>query len=1182
MSISRDTFDPTRNYKRVRFHQDRDLLDSELNELQDIQDLQRRQISDMLFKEGAIVDGLGVTVADNILTIESGHIYIDGRIESASATALTYDSTKSSGADYVYAELIKYNYGYTLDAGLINPATGEPTAEREKWVVQLRATDTTNQTLPINATERKVVPIYKFDRETGAVTPTVQEKSNLRLQDMVGTLPGSRITVASITEDQLSFAAAEGLNSLLQNMAERTYDQAGSYLVKGFDSFVGTVNESAVEVITNAGRAYIQGFRLQRDLPLSTLVPKSVATKSVRGEQKTFSSAIRLYPVNNTPLKQSTQVEAIVEITANVTRGSVGSGEDLLEPNPVVRILEVSQGATIFRESIDWQQLGNYIDWLGSGSEPAIGTTYAVRWTYTKQLVKEVDYVDGGWFGVQSHPVTGEYFYFVTAVNAAGETAFIPSQVVSRVTGLHQINKLSWLPVVGATGYRVYRATQNTQRTDFSRLVNLGAEAISYVDDGVDEQMGFNPPPSSSTTLIMSSVSIDLGNLSVINFGRSSVGDQPVAGSNCSVDYDYYLGRKDVLYATAREIKRLEGAAADFAKLPIVPEGTLALSSIDCPPNSTSLTIENFGLTRITMDQIHRILQDIEDLKYNDAQYQMHNDLQNRDSQSKKGIYSDDFSSDGQSDLYHAEWDARINAVKKFAAPARIVQSKVLEIDRPNSTATFSASLALLPSTEKILIAQDDYSEERSINPYAVYTKPPAIVQLTPNIGRRGQTGIAVEGQNFLPNKSNITVRCDGKLVVSNAVSDEVGRVSTSFVIPDSVRNGDRIVEINDGTYTAQAKLGINDPLVLTRIERITVTQIIRVPVVQIVWGMQTTSVLQDPLAQTFSFTSNRIVSAVGLYFTRRDTRTPLTVQIRGVTTGLPNNVVYAEKVVAPKEINLIGETKVIFANPFHAEANTSYAVVLLTNSSNYLVRTATLGRMGRQGIITRQAYDTGVLLESSNAETWTPLNGSDLALRIYGYTFQSQGLVRFKPITGVQFSDLNLDEYSAIPEGTSLIWEYSLDGGLTWDAIVPAEEERLPNIAAQVMLRVRLSTTGSVDSPALNFHDVNLLGYLNKTAGVYLTRENELSQSVSSTKVYAQMNIPSGTTVQWFATNSGGSSWEPLSIVSTRQISQEWTEYTLSRTFTDPSGRRVRYKAAMTGTPLVFPRIHSLGATLS
>jgi hypothetical protein len=54
----------------------------------------------------------------------------------------------------------------------------------------------------------------------------VQEKSNIYLHNLLGTLPGSRITVSSITEDQLSFAAAEGLNSLIQNLAERSFDQA--------------------------------------------------------------------------------------------------------------------------------------------------------------------------------------------------------------------------------------------------------------------------------------------------------------------------------------------------------------------------------------------------------------------------------------------------------------------------------------------------------------------------------------------------------------------------------------------------------------------------------------------------------------------------------------------------------------------------------------------------------------------------------------------------------------------------------------------------------------------------------------------------------------------------------------------------------------------------------------------
>ena len=1197
MSISRDTFNPEANYKRVRYHQDRDLLDSELNEQQDILHRERKKIADQLFKEGSVIGGLTVSITGNVLSVTTGLVYIDGSVEQVPGAVLTYDPAVDVGADYVYVELLKYNYGLNHDAALINPATGEPTAEREKWVLALKDYDTSDEALPNNVTERKVVAIYKFDRETGEVTTTVQEKSRMYLRDLLGTLPGDRITVASITENQLAFAAAEGLNSLLDNLAERTFDQAGSYLVQGLDSFIGGDDGESVEVITNAGRAYIQGYRLQKDLPTTTLVPKSIATKPVRGEQKTYSVGNRRYPVNSTPLKEIRQVEAIVAIVSNITRGSVGGGEDLLQPNPVVDILEVSQGATVYQEGVDWRQSGNHVDWLGSGQEPAIGTTYTVRWTYTRQMVRGSDYVDGGWFGESAHPVPAEYFYLVTAVDADGETPYDADQVVSRDTLAGEINRLTWWPVNGATGYRIYRATENTGRTDFERLADVAAAASAYVDDGVDEIGGGTPPEANTSDVTMSPVRIALDDLSLVNFGRSDVGDAPVDGSNVSIDYDYTLGRKDVIYATTGEIRRLAGAPADRPKLPLVPEGTLALGSIDCPPNSVAMRIVNFGLTRVTMDRLHEIIQDVEDLKVNDAQFQMNSELQNRDAQTKKGIYSDDFSSDAQSDIHHDEWNARIDPVRRFVGPGRTATANALEVDRAASRALFNGSLVLLPGAETVLIEQSDWSEDKNINPYAVFEKPEAGVEVTPNIGRRGQTGVAVTGSNFTPGASAVTVRCDGRVVATGVTADAAGRVSASFVVPADIPSGNRIVEVTDGAGSAQTNLQVNDPLVITRIQRIVVNRtiverqtivrtipprIIRVPVVRTVWRWRWLWRRRDPLAQTFSFTRNRVVSAVGVEFTAKDASIPVTVQIRGVTTGLPNEVVLAEKVVASDEIALDGETKIAFDDPFYAQANTSYAVVLLTNSTDYRVRIATLGQRGQNGVITRQAYAQGVLLESSNAETWTPLNASDLTLKIYGYDFEATGEVRFEPITGVEFSELNLDEYSAIPEGSGIAWEYSTDDGSTWDAIVPAEEENLPNLAASVLVRALFAGTEANDSPALNFKDVNLIGYLNGTSGAYVTRENKLTQGVASTKVYVQMHIPSGASLDWYASNDGGNTWESLTLDSTREIDQEWTEYTYSHTFADPAGDKVRYKAELSGNRLVYPRIHTLGATLS
>ena len=56
-------------------------------------------------------------------------------------------------------------------------------------------------------------------------------------------------------------------------------------------------------------------------------------------------------------------------------------------------------------------------------------------------------------------------------------------------------------------------------------------------------------------------------------------------------------------------------------------------------------------------------------------------------------------------------------------------------------------------------------------------------------------------------------------------VSDDAGRVSASFTVPSNARNGNRIVEMADGQYTAWANLQINDPLVITRIVRVPVVR---------------------------------------------------------------------------------------------------------------------------------------------------------------------------------------------------------------------------------------------------------------------------------------------------------------------------------------------------------------------
>ncbi len=86
------------------------------------------------------------------------------------------------------------------------------------------------------------------------------------------------------------------------------------------------------------------------------------------------------------------------------------------------------------------------------------------------------------------------------------------------------------------------------------------------------------------------------------------------------------------------------------------------------------------------------------------------------------------------------------------------------------------------------------------------------------------------------------------------------------------------------------------------------------------------------------------MLSVVGIQFIQRDAIIPATVQIRGVTTGLSKDAIFAEKDVPLSETNLGGETRINFDDPFYAEVHTNDAVVLLTNCTSYKVRTSMMG----------------------------------------------------------------------------------------------------------------------------------------------------------------------------------------------------------------------------------------------
>lgn len=166
--MSDSTFDVEKNYKRICYREDRDLLNTELNEMQDVSSHDRAMIIDRILAPGTILSGLVASAAGSSVTITEGFVYMDGCAVKVPGATLAFEGP---GEHTVYVDVFKRDVTASEDPTLVNPLTGEPTAEREKWIATLQARNTSDDPLPAGAKERIVAPLCVFNRDTGEVTP---------------------------------------------------------------------------------------------------------------------------------------------------------------------------------------------------------------------------------------------------------------------------------------------------------------------------------------------------------------------------------------------------------------------------------------------------------------------------------------------------------------------------------------------------------------------------------------------------------------------------------------------------------------------------------------------------------------------------------------------------------------------------------------------------------------------------------------------------------------------------------------------------------------------------------------------------------------------------------------------------------------------------------------------------
>ena len=172
----------------------------------------------------------------------------------------------------------------------------------------------------------------------------------------------------------------------------------------------------------------------------------------------------------------------------------------------------------------------------------------------------------------------------------------------------------------------------------------------------------------------------------------------------------------------------------------------------------------------------------------------------------------------------------------------------------------------------------------------------------------------------------------------------------------------------------------------------------------------------RDPLAQSFTVDGRgAFLTSFDLYFATKDPDAKVYVELRTMELGTPTSFLvqdYTQVALNPNDIKINTAnpfepipTRVRFSSPVYLEADTEYAIVILSPASDgYEMWTATMGKKtvrttslpDVQNVVVTKQYIGGSLFKSQNGTIWTASQFQDLTFKLYKAEFVSSGTVTF------------------------------------------------------------------------------------------------------------------------------------------------------------------------------------------
>ena len=388
--------------------------------------------------------------------------------------------------------------------------------------------------------------------------------------------------------------------------------------------------------------------------------------------------------------------------------------------------------------------------------------------------------------------------------------------------------------------------------------------------------------------------------------------------------------------------------------------------------------------------------------------------------------------------------------------------------------------------------------------------------------------------------------------VTGSVNADANGTASGTFQIPANIRCGTVEVILQNATNSAQTTYVANGTLQ-------TDTEVIQKTYV--------TVNLHDPLAESFTLQEDRVVTSIDLFFASKDSTNNVIVQIRGMADGgFPSQTVYAETVLTPSQVNISSDasikTNVKLDDPLMAKAGQTYVIVVITDSTQYTMHTATLGAKQANGqVVTTQPYTTGVMFSSSNGQTWTVHQTTDLKFTLYTARFNPTATVQFSQMSNLNSDMMLLMATYLTPSNTGCEWQIKAIaqqdvGSVSMDAVswMP-----LANYVAQLTQNEVIGlaelqatfTTNKFISPMVALDNLLFVNFISETDGDYASLNIDTTAAPYNHLTMAyDANLPGGCTVTPYYSTDGGTTWVQVTDTpSTQSVDSDFTRYTFTHT---------------------------------